>query len=99
MLVRATEPKHQELKHGIANVWSGSSRRMSVSPGRCSLYSRIKRGKPAHVGSIRAWIRSQSDRAEAPAKYVSRMDMVGTGVGTCGDPQGVNMASDRWTSR
>jgi len=23
-------------------------------------------GNPAHVGSIRAWIRSQSDRAEAP---------------------------------
>jgi hypothetical protein len=69
-------------KHGISSAWSGSSRRMSLSLGKRSLYWRINRGNPAHAGSIRAWISSQSDRAEAPAKYVSRMDMVRAGGGT-----------------
>ena len=50
MDARLRQLPRQGLKHGISNAWSGSSRRALLCPEKLSLYSRINRGNPAHVG-------------------------------------------------
>ena len=74
----------QGVKHGISSVVVRILEARLTPPGKLSLYSRINRGNPAQAGSIRAWIRSQSERVEPPSKWVSRRDCRGPERG-CGE--------------